>query len=284
MSKIKIQSTERSDGAKIKRVELHLHTKMSKMDALISPEEAIKTAKEWGHSAIAITDHGGVQAFPDAMRAAEKVGMKVIYGMEAYMVNDRENLVHGNESGAFTDEYVVFDIETSGLNLATAKIIEIGAVKIKEGKVVDRYHSLINPNCLIPAQIEELTSICNEELTRERTIETVLPEFLEFIGSRVLVARNADYCMGFLIYEANMLALKLDNTYVDLVSMSKYLNRSIKNHRIDTLLEHYHLNYNERLTAEGAAEASALMFIKMLEQLSQQGINTLDNIKGTSKN
>ena len=279
MNSSNMKSLNRIDKSDKKRVELHLHTKMSPMDALISPEEAIKTAKEWGHSAIAITDHGGVHAFPDAMRAAEKVGMKVIYGMEAYMVNDSENLVHGNEVVAFSDECVVFDIETSGLNRATAKIIAIGAVKIKEGKVVDRYYSLINPKCPIPAQVEELTSICNEELKKERTIETVLPEFLDFIGSRVLFAHNADYCMGFLIYEANMLALKLNNTYVDLVSMSKYLNRSLKNHRIDTLLEHYHLNDIKRQTAEESAEASAMILSKMMGELSQQGIKTLDTIK-----
>ena len=132
------------------------------MDALIPPDVAVKVAQKWGHPAVAITDHGNVQGFPEAMLAAEKCGMKVIYGMEAYFVNDTASAVFGAYQGTFSNEFVVFDIETTGLSPVTCKITEIGAVKIKDGQILERYNTFVNPECPIPEEITRLTSITDE--------------------------------------------------------------------------------------------------------------------------
>ena len=188
-----ISRKKRKDNAPKKRVELHLHTNMSAMDALIPPDVAVKTAQAWGHPAVAITDHGNVQGFPEAMLAADKCGMKVIYGMEAYFVNDTASAVYGQYEGDFSDEFVVFDIETTGLSPLNCKITEIGAVKIKDGEILEVYNTFVNPQCPIPQEIVELTSITDEMVADARTIDRVLPEFLDFVGDRLLIAHNADF-------------------------------------------------------------------------------------------
>lgn len=190
----------REDRAPQKRVELHLHSVMSQMDAIISPADAIAAAKRFGHPAIAITDHGNVQSFPEMMLAAEKQGgVKVIYGMEAYFVDDTARAVYGDLAGAtLEDEFIVFDIETTGLSVANCGITEIGAVKIQGGQVLARYNTFVNPGMPIPQNITELTGITNEMVADAPGIEKAIPDFLDFVGERLLIAHNANFDISFI--------------------------------------------------------------------------------------
>ncbi|MBQ9778770.1 MAG: PHP domain-containing protein, partial [Clostridia bacterium] len=176
-----VKKAERMDNAPQKRVELHLHTTMSNMDALIPPDVAVKTANRWGHPAVAITDHGNVQGYQDAMLAAEKIGQKVIWGMEGYFVNDTASALFGKFKGDFSDEFVVFDIETTGLNKQECGITEIGAVLVKDGEILERYNTFVNPETHISEEITKLTSITNEMVKDARVIAEVLPEFLSVV-------------------------------------------------------------------------------------------------------
>ena len=274
-----ISKHERKDTAEEKRVELHLHTNMSSMDALIPPDVIVKTAKKWGHSAVAITDHGNVQGFPEAMIAAEKNDMKVIYGMEAYFVNDEASAIYGNYNGEFSDELIVFDIETTGLQKQTCKITEIGAVKVKGGKIIERYNTFVNPQCTIPDEIVELTSITNEMVANERTIDVVLPEFLEFIGNRLLIAHNAEFDTGFIRFAADELGLPFDNAFLDTVALSRYLNPDLKSHKLDGLAKHYKLGDFNHHRACDDAEMLAMIFFKMTEQLQEMDIRNFGQMK-----
>ena len=257
----------RRDNAPKKRVELHLHTNMSTMDSLIPSDVAVKTAKKWGHPAVAITDHGNVQGFPEAMIAADKNDMKVIYGMEAYFVNDTASAVNGKYDGEFSDEFIVFDLETTGLSNTNCKIIEIGAVKIAGGKVLEKYDVFVDPQCDIPPDITELTSITNEMVKGQRTIDKVLPEFLEFCGDRLMIAHNADFDMGFLRVAAKNLGLPFNNPSLDTVSLSRYVNPDLKKHKLNILAEHYGLGDFHHHRASDDAEMLSMIFFEMLGQL-----------------
>lgn len=258
----------RTDMAPKKRVELHLHTNMSAMDALIPPDVAVKTAQKWGHPAVAITDHGNVQGFPEAMLASDKCGMKVIYGMEAYFVNAGADAVFGEYRGGFDDEMIVFDIETTGLDASACKITEIGAVKIRGGEVVERYNTFVNPECPIPKEITELTSITDEMVADARTIDEVLPEFLQFAGNRLLIAHNADFDTGFLRVAAKKMGVPFENPYLDTLALSRFLNPELKSHRLNRLAEHYDLGDFHHHRACDDAEMLAMIFIAMAEQMS----------------
>ncbi len=271
---IKISRREREDNAPQKRVELHLHTTLSTMDALIPPDVAVKTAKKWGHPAVAITDHGNVQGFPDAMLAAEKAGMKVIYGMEAYFVNDTASAVYGDYNGSFDDEFVVFDIETTGLSAKTCKITEIGAVKVKGGKVLERFGVFVNPETSIPKEIVELTGITDEMVANADTIDKVLPEFLSFIGNRLLIAHNADFDTGFIRAAAKENGLEFTNAYLDTVALSRYLNPEQKSHKLDSLAKLYGLGDFNHHRACDDAEMLSLIFFKMAEELEKLDIKS----------
>ena len=177
----KIKRIKRTDDADEKRVELHLHTQMSAMDALLPPEEAVKRAHEWGHRAVAITDHGNVQAYQMAMGVAQKLKMKVLYGMEAYYVNDKTSAVSGEYKGTFSDEFIVFDIETTGLSPLTSQIIEIGAVKIKNGEILEEFDEFVDPGIAIPENITELTGISDADVQGADKIPEVLKRFLDFV-------------------------------------------------------------------------------------------------------
>ena len=239
-----ILKIERTDKAEKKRVELHLHTQMSAMDAVIPPDVAVKTAKKWGHPAIAITDHGNVQGFPEAMLAADKAGMKVIYGMEAYFVNDTAGASKGKYKGiSFFDEIVVFDIETTGLSVEDCKIIEIGAVKIRNAEIIDSFNMFVNPRCEIPANITELTSITNDMVKDAPAIDVVLPKFFEFIGGqdKMLIAHNADFDTKFIRRAAKELEIPFENPYTDTVAISRFMNSEISNHKLDTIAKYYKL-------------------------------------------
>ncbi len=272
---------ERSDKAEKKRVELHLHTQMSTMDAVIPPDVAVKTAKKWGHPAIAITDHGNVQGFPEAMLAAEKVGMKVIYGMEAYFVNDTAGACKGKYKGiSFFDDIIVFDIETTGLSVEECKIIEIGAVKIHNAEIVDSFNMFVNPGCEIPANITELTSITNEMVKDAPPIDVVLPQFFEFIGgqNKMLMAHNADFDTKFIRRAARDLNMPFDNPYTDTVAISRFLNSDISNHKLDTIAKYYKLEDFHHHRACDDAEILARIFFCMIERLDKFEITDFEGL------
>ena len=269
----------RQDKSEKKRVELHLHTNMSAMDALIAPDVAIKTAKKWGHPAVAITDHGNVQGFPEAMLAADKCDMKVIYGMEAYFVNDTASAVYGSYSGTFADEFIVFDIETTGLSALNCKITEIGAVKIKSGQILERYNTFVNPECPIPEEITKLTSITDEMVADARTIREVLPEFLGFVGDRLLIAHNADFDTSFIRVAAKSLDIPFSNAYLDTVALSRYLNPELKAHKLNLLAEHYQLGDFHHHRACDDAEMLAMIFFGMTEQLQKLDVKNFEELQ-----
>lgn len=268
----KIKRLPREDTAEEKRVELHLHTNMSAMDALISPADAVNTAKRWGHKAVAVTDHANVQGFPEAMIAAEKAEMKVIYGLEAYFVNDSASPLFGEWDRAFSDEVVVFDIETTGLSVVTCKITEIGAVKIRDGKVVDRYSTFVNPECHIPEEITELTSITDDMVKDAPTVREVLPEFLAFVGDDLLVAHNAGFDTGFIRYVAKEQGIEFDSPYLDTVALSRYVNTDLKVHKLDAVAKYFGLGDFNHHRAVDDAEMLGLIYLKMLEKLEKFGI------------
>ncbi|MBQ9086545.1 MAG: PolC-type DNA polymerase III [Clostridia bacterium] len=269
----------RTDRAEKKRVELHLHTNMSNMDALIPPDVAVKTAKKWGHPAVAITDHGNVQGFPEAMLAAEKCDMKVIYGLEAYFVNDTASAVYGNYEGSFSDEFIVFDLETTGLSALNCKITEIGAVKIRGGEVLERYNTFVNPECSIPEEITKLTSITDEMVADARTIGEVLPEFLAFVGDRLMIAHNADFDTGFLRVAAQEQGFPFENAYLDTVALSRYLNPELKSHKLNILAEHYNLGDFHHHRACDDAEMLAMIFFGMADQLEKLDIKNFSDLQ-----
>ncbi len=267
-----ISKIERKDNAEKKRVELHLHTQMSTMDAVIPPDVAVKTAKKWGHPAIAITDHGNVQGFPEAMLASDKTGMKVIYGMEAYFVNDTAGASRGKiKNISFFDEIVVFDIETTGLSVEDCKIIEIGAVKIKNAEIIDKFNMFVNPGISIPENIVELTSITDDMVKDAPTIDVVLPEFFKFIGGQniMLIAHNADFDTKFIRRAARELKVPFENPYTDTVAISRFLNTDIPNHKLDTIAKHYRLDDFHHHRACDDAEILARIFFSMIERLDK---------------
>ena len=268
----KIGLQNRMDTAENKRVELHLHTKMSQMDATIDPDDIVKLAKAWGHKAIAITDHGNVQAFPPIMKASEKAGMKIIYGMEAYFVNDSSRSVFGEKITKLDEEFCVFDLETTGLSNKSDKITEIGAVILKNGQVIDTFNTFVNPERPIPQRIVELTGITDEMVKDARKIDEVLPEFLNFVGDRVLVAHNANFDVGFIRQACIESGLDFKCTYIDTVALSKFINPELKKHKLDSLANYFNLGEFNHHRASDDAEMLAVVLECMFEKLRAEGI------------
>ncbi len=274
----KISVLKRMDNAKEKRVELHLHTMMSQMDATIDPEKIVKLAKEWGHKAVAITDHGNVQGYPPVMLAAEKAGMKIIYGMEAYFVNDTSRAIFGGKTATFDDEFCVFDIETTGLSFLNDKITEIGAVIVKNGEIIDRYDTFVNPKMPIPQNIVELTGITDEMVSDAREIKDVLPEFFNFVGDRILVAHNASFDTGFIRRACEECEIEFNITYLDTVALSKYVNPELKRHKLDVIAEHYHLGEFNHHRACDDAEMLGNILMHMFEKLKSEGVEDTEKM------
>ncbi len=272
----KIKRKQRQDLAEEKRVELHLHTTMSSMDALIRPKEVVQTALRWGHKAIAVTDHGNVQAFPLLMKEARKTDLKIIYGMEAYYVNDTARAIYGVCSDTrFDQTFVVFDIETTGLSALNCKITEIAAVKIKNGEEIDSFSTFVNPEVPIPAKIQELTGITDDMVKDAPKVKEALTDFLAFVGSCILVAHNASFDIGFIRYYAEQNALDFQPTYLDTVSLSRYLNPTQKKHTLDAVAKLYKLGDFEHHRAIEDTRILSLIFIAMLEQLKTEGVHDL---------
>ncbi len=276
---LKIGKTERMDNAPEKRVELHLHTNLSTMDALIFPEFVAETADRWGWDAIAVTDHGNVQAYPLMKDLVAKKDLKILYGMEAYYVDDRARAVYGLASVRFDqDEFCVFDIETTGLSAATCKITEIGAVLVKGGEVLDRFNTFVDPEGHIPENITELTGITDEMVAGAPSQREAVEAFLAFAGDRLLIAHNAGFDVGFIRKCCEDNHIPFPNAYLDTVALSHYVNPELKKHKLDSLAEYFDLGDFNHHRASDDAEMLAAIFFKMCEKLREEGIHTLDEM------
>ncbi len=275
----------REDQAPEKRVELHLHTKMSAMDATVDVGEAIKQAVKWGHPAIAITDHGVAQAFPEAYAAARKAGIKVIYGMEGYLVDDGVPIVIGASEERITDmTYVVFDLETTGFNPWKEDLLEIGAVKLKNGQIIDEFKSLIRPGREISAEIQKLTGITPEMVQNAEEPEPVVKNFLEFTAGAVLVAHNAEFDVSFLKAKSlQLLNQKLEPVYLDTLGLSRALWPEFKSHRLNTVAKELGIELLHHHRAVDDARCTAQIFLKALEKISDRNFCELAEINSLVK-
>ena len=298
VKKISDFTTSRMDHSVRKRVELHCHTKMSDMDGVSEVKDIVKRAYQWGHPAIAITDHGVVQSFPDAnhllddLWKAEKEKrkaagdenpdrndfFKVIYGCEAYLVDDLKEIVTGDKGQVLRDSYVVFDIETTGFSPVKNRIIEIGAVKVVEGKIVDRFSTFVNPRVPIPFRIEQLTSINDEMVMDAPGIEEVLPEFLKFCEGTIFVAHNANFDMSFIMENAAQLNIELHPTYVDTVGIARVLLPHQAKHTLDAVAKTMGVSLENHHRAVDDAEATAEIFVKFIPLLEQRNCHTLADV------
>ncbi|RDY26735.1 PolC-type DNA polymerase III [Romboutsia weinsteinii] len=269
---------ERKDTAQSKRVELHAHTQMSSMDAVCNVKKLVERAAKWGHPAIAITDHGIVQSFPDAMSAGKANNIKILYGVEGYLVEDDALIIEDANDKDLSQSFVVFDIETTGFSNTNDKITEIGAVKIENFKVVDRFSELINPEKDISYKIQELTGITNDLVRDKPTIEEILPKFMEFIGDSVLVAHNAEFDTGFISQKCREQGLEYNNSAVDTLTLARVLLPNLKRHRLNVVAKALGIPLLNHHRAVDDAEATAKIFLKFLEMLTKQGANTLNEV------
>ena len=279
MKKIPDFTTPRLDNSMEKRVELHCHTKMSDMDGVSDVKDIIKRAKAWGHKAIAITDHGAVQAFTDAYHSVSpEDDFKVIYGVEAYLVDDLKEIVTNSKNQSLDDSYVVFDLETTGFSPNTCKIIEIGAVKVENGVITERFSEFVNPQVPIPFKIEELTGIRDDMVMGAGTIEDILPRFMEFCKGCVMIAHNAEFDMSFIRKNCMDLNLSCDYTVGDTVAMARILLPSLHRFKLDTVAKALKISLENHHRAVDDAECTAHIFVKFIEMLKERGIETLNDL------
>ena len=276
MKEIKSFKAGRTDTAPVKRVELHAHTQMSDMDAMTNTAQMVKRAQQWGHPAIAITDHGVVQSFPDAEHAIERDDFKVIYGCEAYLVDDLDDTVQNRKGQTLQDSFVVFDLETTGFSPTRNRIIEIGAVKVENGKICDKFSTFVDPEVAIPPRITEVTSITNEMVQGAPKIETVLPEFLEFCRGCVLVAHNAGFDYSFICKKGAEQGLDTEFTVVDTVGIARVLFPHSAKFTLDAVAKVLKISLVNHHRAVEDAMATAEIFEKMIVLLEKQGITDLD--------
>lgn len=273
---VKLKATERIDSSEEKRIELHAHTTMSAMDGLVPPAKLIATAAKWGHKAIAITDHGVAQAFPEAQDAGKKYGIKIIYGVEGYLVNDGVAIATGCKGKGFDEPCVVFDIETTGFSSAEDSIIEIGAVKIVNGKVVDRFNELINPRRNIPYKITELTGITNDMVKDCNTINDVLPRFMDFAKDAVLAAHNADFDTGFIKVNCRRLGIEFNNGVIDTLPLARFLLPELKRHKLNNLCDRLNISLENHHRAVDDAKATGDILMKFFDMLKEKGIENME--------
>ncbi len=292
----------RSDRAEKKRVELHCHTKMSDMDGITDVKDIVKQAYKWGHPAIAVTDHGVVQAFPDANHVWEDLWkaekgkrkdagdpapdkfdfFKIIYGVEGYLVDDEQTTVVNPAGQDFMAPYVVFDIETTGFSPVEDKIIEIGAVKVIGGEIVDRFSTFVNPEVPIPFKIEQLTSIRDDMVVDSPTIEKILPQFLAFSQGCVMVAHNAQFDMSFIIENCKRQGLPHDFTYADTLGMARMLLPDQAKHTLDAVAKTLNISLEHHHRAVDDAETTAIMFTRFIPMLKEKGIEDLQQLYDAS--
>ncbi len=271
---------ERQDLAKEKRVELHMHTQMSQMDGMTSATDLIKRAMKWGWKSIAITDHGVVQAFPEAHKllGRDNPDMKVIYGVEAYLVPDKTPSVSFPKGQPIDTEYCILDIETTGLSFRTEKITELGAVIYKNGEIIDEFECFVNPEKPIPEEVVKVTNITDEMVKDAETIENILPKFLEFIGDRIIVAHNADFDVGFIKYNAEKIGIKLENTYIDTLRLAKDLFPDYKKYKLGIIAENLGIKVDVAHRALDDVITLTKVFKVMQNMLLEKGAKTVEDI------
>lgn len=293
---------KRKDLSEKKRVELHCHTKMSDMDGVSAAADIVNCAYEWGHPAIAVTDHGVVHAFPEANHAWEDLWggylkklapedkpmdkqdfFKVIYGCEGYLVDDLKETIVNDKGQDFDAPFVVFDLETTGISDTKNRIIEIGAVKIEKGEIVDRFSTFVNPQLPIPFRIIKLTGISDEMVSDAPVIQDILPSFLEFAKDCVLVAHNAAFDTGFIAENCKRMGIEYEFTSVDTVGISRVLFPESKKHTLDALCKRMGVVLENHHRAVDDAEATAHIFVKMLKKLRELGIENLRGINDTCR-
>ncbi len=293
----------RKDLADKKRIELHCHTKMSDMDGVTDATDLVKRAYDWGQPAIAITDHGVVQSFPEANKALMKIDdkfrekykeqhpdidkkelkkisspFKVIYGCEIYIVDDKKSMVQNSKGQSLDSPYVVFDLETTGFSPEHSRIIEIGAVRVEGQKITDRFSTFVNPQIPIPLRIEQLTSINDSMVVGAKTIDEILPEFIKFCNGAALVAHNASFDYSFIKKNCENLGIDFEATVLDTVSLSRFLLPRLTRFKLDTVAKHLGVVLDNHHRAVDDAECTAHIFLKLCEKLKEQGIEDLDTL------
>ena len=283
----KIEAPKRRDTYPEKRVELHLHTTMSSMDALTDTGAAVKRAASWGHRAIAITDHGGAQSFPDAMKAASKAkvagtdqNIKILYGCEGYYVNDVDDriAVHGSLDASFDDEYVAFDLETTGLSSQHDTIIEIGAAIMKGNEVLSTFQTFVDPHRPLQPKIVDLTGINDQMLAGQPDISEAMPKFLEYVGSRPLCAHNADFDIGFVTAACEKLGLPFHPTYVDTLILAQNLMPELGKYKLNIVADALSLpDFNHHRASDDAITCGYLL-MRFFKMMQEQGLDSLQKI------
>ena len=283
IKKISDFTVSRMDNSPMKRVELHCHTKMSDMDGVSDVQDLIACADGWGHKALAITDHGAVQAFPEANHAKLKnPDFKIIYGVEAYLVDDLKSLVEASKGQKLTDSYVVFDLETTGFSPVKNRIIEIGAVKVQDMKIVDRFSTFVNPQVPIPFEIEKLTSINDSMVLEAPVIEEVLPKFIDFCKGSVMVAHNADFDMSFIRENCKRQGLLCETTVIDTVALARTLLPQLNRYKLDTVAKALNISLDHHHRAVDDAGCTAEIMVKFMDMLKDRGIFNLDQLNQMS--
>ena len=274
----------RQDNAEVKRVELHMHTQMSQMDAMTSAKDLIKRAMKWGMKSIAITDHGVVQSFPEAHKLLgyDNPDMKVIYGVEAYLAPDKNAIVTNAKGQDIDTTYCVLDLETTGFSAKTEKITEVGIMKVKNGEVIDEFSCFVNPEKHIPERVTEVTNITDEMVKDAKTIEQVFPEILDFIEDSVLVAHNAPFDMGFLKQNAKILGYEFDYTYIDTLSLAKDLFPDYKKYKLGKIAENLGIKVEVAHRALDDVDTTVKVFRVMLDMLKERGAKKVDDIDEVS--
>nr|MCR4744758.1 PolC-type DNA polymerase III [Lachnospiraceae bacterium] len=278
----------RVDNAPVKRTELHCHTKMSEMDGVTDAKTIIKRAAGWGWNSIAITDHGNVLAFPEANHTKadlDNKDFKIIYGVEGYLVDDEKDIVwtigekDGKDLHSLDEDFVVFDIETTGFSPEKNKIIEIGAVRVEKGQIVDHYDEFVNPEVPIPFRIESLTGINDSMVSGADTIDKVLPRFLKFAEGAHVVAHNAAFDTTFIAKNAADLGLSFDKIIVDTVEMARFMLPGLNRYKLDTVAKELNVSLENHHRAVDDAGATAEIFVKLCERLREQKVTSLEELK-----
>ncbi|GKQ42610.1 DNA polymerase III PolC-type [Companilactobacillus sp. RD055328] len=284
-----ITHEERKDTADEKRVELHIHTNMSQMDAIASSEAIVKRAADWGHKAVAVTDHATAQAFPFAYGAGQKNGIKILYGVEINLVDEGNPIAYNlRDENLKNAEYVIFDTETTGLSAVYDSIIEIGAVKMKDGQVIDRFDKFINPGHPLSETIVNLTSITDDMLRDADNESVVIKEFMDFAGNAALVGHNVTFDMGFMnatLRRAGMSSLTVP--VIDTLEISRTVHSEYRNHKLDTLAKKYDIKLEHHHRADSDAETTGMVLYKMLDEMEEQfqttNINQLNDHVGNEE-
>ncbi len=278
-----VDKYERIDTAENKRVELHLHTKMSQMDGMSDVKDLVTRAHKWGHKSVAITDHGVVQAYPEIMKTVEGIrkkdpDFKAIYGCEAYFVNDLVPALNGECNEQFDGEFIVFDYETTGFSPVNDRIIEVGAVLVKNGEIIDTFSSFVNPHKSIPYKVVELTGITDEMVKNAPDETVIIPKFLEFCGNRLMVAHNASFDISFTVAAAQRLGIPFNNPSLDTVPVARALLPDIKNHKLDTVADALGFGDFNHHRAVDDSTMLAMIFVKLLKKLNVETNHECDSM------